>query len=76
MDVYRKHALDLSEQAVRNCLEQLSGVTLQDLTHLQIGMAELAGLINVIKIRAELDIAERRLPQGGPQGRRRESGAA
>jgi predicted naringenin-chalcone synthase len=34
MDVYRKHALDLSEVAMRNCLEQLSGVTLQDLTHL------------------------------------------
>jgi predicted naringenin-chalcone synthase len=34
MDVYRKHALDLSEQAVRNCLEQLSNVALPDLTHL------------------------------------------
>jgi type IV pilus assembly protein PilB len=38
---------------------------LHDLTHLQIDMSELAGLINVIKIRAELDISERRLPQGG-----------
>lgn len=38
---------------------------LHDLTHLQINMPELVGLINVIKIRAELDIAERRLPQGG-----------
>lgn len=38
---------------------------LHDFTHLQIDLAELAGLINVIKIRAELDIAERRLPQGG-----------
>ena len=38
---------------------------LQDMTHFQVSMADLAGLINVIKIRAELDIGERRLPQGG-----------
>lgn len=38
---------------------------LHDLSHFQISMSELAGLINVIKIRSELDIAERRLPQGG-----------
>lgn len=38
---------------------------LHELTHIQIGITELTGLINVIKIRAELDIAERRLPQGG-----------
>ncbi|WP_018476637.1 type III polyketide synthase [Pontibacter roseus] len=34
MEVYRKHAVDLSEEAVRNCLQQLSGISMQDLTHL------------------------------------------
>ena len=34
MEVYRRHAVDLSEQAVRNCLGQLRSVQLQDLTHL------------------------------------------
>ena len=38
---------------------------LHDLPHYEISPAELRGLINVIKLRAELNIAERRLPQGG-----------
>lgn len=38
---------------------------LHDLPHYDISPAELRGLINVIKLRAELNIAERRLPQGG-----------
>ncbi|TNE77279.1 MAG: type II/IV secretion system protein, partial [Gammaproteobacteria bacterium] len=38
---------------------------LRDLPHYDISPAELRGLINVIKLRAELNIAERRLPQGG-----------
>ncbi|MEE4250520.1 MAG: ATPase, T2SS/T4P/T4SS family [Alcanivoracaceae bacterium] len=36
-----------------------------DLSHYQLTPAEMAGVINVIKTRAELNIAERRLPQGG-----------
>ena len=36
-----------------------------DLNHYQLTPAEMAGVINVIKTRAELNIAERRLPQGG-----------
>ncbi len=38
---------------------------LHNLDHYQLTPAEIAGVINVIKTRAELDIAERRLPQGG-----------
>lgn len=38
---------------------------LRDLHHLEIGPEQLVGLINVIKIQANLDIAERRVPQGG-----------
>lgn len=38
---------------------------LQDLEHYRLTPREHAGLINVIKIRAEIDISERRLPQGG-----------
>lgn len=38
---------------------------LYDLNHYQLTPAELAGLINVIKTRSQLDIAEHRLPQGG-----------
>jgi type IV pilus assembly protein PilB len=38
---------------------------LHDLTHYQLTPREHAGLINVIKVRAEINIAERRLPQGG-----------
>ncbi|MCX2741248.1 type III polyketide synthase [Pontibacter anaerobius] len=34
MDVYRKHAVDLSERAIRNCLEQAAPTQLSDLTHL------------------------------------------
>ncbi|WP_100639461.1 ATPase, T2SS/T4P/T4SS family [Marinobacter salexigens] len=38
---------------------------LRDLGQYQITPRELRGVINVIKLRAELNIAERRLPQGG-----------
>jgi type IV pilus assembly protein PilB len=38
---------------------------LHELPRFQISPEQLLGLINVIKIRARLDIAERRLPQGG-----------
>jgi len=38
---------------------------LQDLNHYRLTPGELLGIVNVIKLRAELDIAERRLPQGG-----------
>ena len=38
---------------------------LRDLNHYVLDSNELKGLVNVIKIRAELNIAERRLPQGG-----------
>lgn len=38
---------------------------LRDLNHYRLTPAELLGIVNVIKLRAELNIAERRLPQGG-----------
>jgi type IV pilus assembly protein PilB len=38
---------------------------LHDARHLDIRPDQLAGVINVIKVNADLDIAERRLPQGG-----------
>jgi len=38
---------------------------LHDLNHYQLTPGELLGIVNVIKLRAELNIAERRLPQGG-----------
>ncbi|MEH6617570.1 MAG: GspE/PulE family protein, partial [Porticoccus sp.] len=38
---------------------------MQDISHYDISPNDLRGLINVIKLRAELNIAERRLPQGG-----------
>jgi type IV pilus assembly protein PilB len=38
---------------------------LRDLSQYQLTPRELKGIINVIKLRAELNIAERRLPQGG-----------
>lgn len=67
MEAVSEHASDIHieyyQKSVRIRL-RIDG-DLHDLTHLQIDLAELAGLINVIKIRAELDIAERRLPQGG-----------
>lgn len=34
MDIYRKHALELSENAIRNCLAQVSSTQLPELTHL------------------------------------------
>lgn len=38
---------------------------LHDLNHYRLTPSELLGIVNVIKLRAELNIAERRLPQGG-----------
>ncbi len=38
---------------------------LRDLDHYKLTPRDHAGLINVIKVRAEINIAERRLPQGG-----------
>ncbi|GGC84373.1 ATPase, T2SS/T4P/T4SS family [Halopseudomonas salina] len=38
---------------------------LHDLNHYRLTPGELLGIVNVIKLRAELNIAERRLPQGG-----------
>jgi len=38
---------------------------LHDLTHYKLTPRDHVGLINVIKVRAEINIAERRLPQGG-----------
>ncbi|MBE0485285.1 ATPase, T2SS/T4P/T4SS family [Marinobacter sp.] len=38
---------------------------LRDLPQYQLSTREIRGVINVIKLRAELNIAERRLPQGG-----------
>lgn len=38
---------------------------LQDLNHYKLGPRDVRGLINVIKIRGDMDIAEKRLPQGG-----------
>jgi type IV pilus assembly protein PilB len=38
---------------------------MRDLTHYRLTPRDHAGLINVIKVRADINIAERRLPQGG-----------
>jgi type IV pilus assembly protein PilB len=38
---------------------------LHDLTHYNLSAVETRGLVNVIKIRGDMDIAEKRLPQGG-----------
>ena len=38
---------------------------LHDLNHYRLSPPEAKGLINVIKIRGDMDIAEKRLPQGG-----------
>ncbi len=64
----------VAERASDIHIEQYSGQSrvrlrvdgeLRDLQHYVLDPQELRGLVNVIKIRAELDIAERRLPQGG-----------
>ena len=39
-----------------------------------LGPADLRGVLNVIKVRANLDISERRLPQGGRMRRRTADG--
>lgn len=41
---------------------------LVDVPRYGLGPRDLLGLVNVIKVRADLDIAERRLPQGGRSG--------
>jgi type IV pilus assembly protein PilB len=38
---------------------------LHDLTHVRMAPEQLVGLVNVIKVRSNLDISERRVPQGG-----------
>jgi len=38
---------------------------LRDATHFHLGREQLLGIINVLKVKANLDIAERRAPQGG-----------
>jgi type IV pilus assembly protein PilB len=38
---------------------------LHDITHYRVSSKEARGLVNVIKIRGEMDIGEKRLPQGG-----------
>ena len=38
---------------------------LRDAPHYQLSILQLLGLINIVKIRSNLDITERRLPQGG-----------
>jgi len=38
---------------------------LHDITHYALSAKEARGLVNVIKIRGDMDIAEKRLPQGG-----------
>jgi type IV pilus assembly protein PilB len=38
---------------------------LHDINHYELSPLETRGLVNVIKIRGEMDIAEKRLPQGG-----------
>ncbi|MBI5327477.1 MAG: Flp pilus assembly complex ATPase component TadA [Deltaproteobacteria bacterium] len=39
--------------------------TLYDIKHLQINRNNAGGIVNVIKVQSNLDISERRLPQGG-----------
>ena len=39
--------------------------TLYDMPHLQVNSKNINGIINVLKVWSNLDIAERRLPQGG-----------
>lgn len=67
LEAVSEHASDIHLECYQNIPRvrlRIDG-DLHDLTHFQINITELAGLVNVIKIRAELDIAERRLPQGG-----------
>lgn len=75
VSVYEAMLLDaISEKASDIHIEQYNGKArirlrvdgdLHDLPQYQLSAQELRGVINVIKLRAELDIAERRLPQGG-----------
>lgn len=75
VSVFEALLLDaVAERASDIHIEQYRGVgrvrlrvdgELRDLNHYVLDSEELKGLVNVIKIRAELNIAERRLPQGG-----------
>ncbi|MFP4600283.1 MAG: ATPase, T2SS/T4P/T4SS family [Persicimonas sp.] len=60
--------LEIYEQKVRVRF-RIDG-ELHDINHYQLTPMELRGLINIIKINGGLDIAERRLPQGGRFRRR------
>lgn len=67
LDAVAEHASDIHLEIYNNDVRvrlRIDG-ELIDLGHYRINPQELRGLINVIKIRSELDIAERRLPQGG-----------
>ncbi len=64
----------VSEGASDIHIEQYKGRTrirlrvdgdLHDITHYRLSTREARGLVNVIKIRGEMDIGEKRLPQGG-----------
>ncbi|HEY9032702.1 MAG TPA: ATPase, T2SS/T4P/T4SS family [Pseudomonadales bacterium] len=75
VSVYEAMLLDaISEKASDIHIEQYNGKArirlrvdgdLHDLANYPLSARELRGVINVIKLRAELNIAERRLPQGG-----------
>ncbi|HCO60587.1 MAG TPA: protein-L-isoaspartate(D-aspartate) O-methyltransferase, partial [Porticoccaceae bacterium] len=75
VSVFEALLLDaVAERASDIHIEQYRGIgrvrlrvdgELRDLNHYVLDADELKGLVNVIKIRAELNIAERRLPQGG-----------
>ena len=67
LDAVAERASDIHLEQYNNTVRvrlRIDG-EMQDISHYDISPRELRGLINVIKLRAELDIAERRLPQGG-----------
>lgn len=67
LDAVAERASDIHLEQYNNVVRvrlRIDG-EMQDISHYDISPSELKGLINVIKLRAELNIAERRLPQGG-----------
>jgi len=67
LDAVAERASDIHLEQYNNTVRvrlRIDG-EMRDIRHYDISPRELRGLINVIKLRAELDIAERRLPQGG-----------
>jgi type IV pilus assembly protein PilB len=67
LDAVAERASDIHLEQYNNIVRvrlRIDG-EMQDISHYDISPNELRGLINVIKLRAELNIAERRLPQGG-----------